>query len=80
MATDTTYEIWVLGENEDHTANDYERLVCGFIDNERWAWELFRLAEDIVSKPVETPNARLVLEQVYKDTCVNVLAETELGK
>lgn len=77
------YEIWVLGYNEDDTVNDYEWLVCGLIENERYAWELFNFSQTFVGKPKETPKAKLVLEEVEyddngNDSCVNVLAETEL--
>ena len=77
------YEIWILGYNEDDTVNDYEQLVCGLIENEDYALQLFNYAECIVEKPKETPKAKLVLEEVEYDdngngSCVNVLAETEL--
>lgn len=77
------YEIWVLGYNDDDTVNDYDWLICGMIENERYAWELFNFSQTLVEKPKETPKAKLVLEEVEYDdngngSCVNVLAETEL--
>ena len=78
-----TYEIWVLGYNEDDTVNDYEWLICGLIENQRYALELFNFSQTWVEKPKDTPKAKLVLEEVeYNNngdsSCVNVLAETEL--
>lgn len=73
-----TYEIWVLGYNEDDSVNDYEYLVCGNIEKRTWAYQLFNYVESLIEKPQETPKAKLVLEAVVDNNCVDVLAETEL--
>ena len=79
----TSYEIWILGYDENGYANDFEELVCGDIEKKKYAMKIFNCVEQIIHKPICTPNATLVLEQVETDdegniTCVDSLVETEL--
>ena len=72
-----TYEIWVLGYNEDDTVNDYEELIGSF-PREDIAKNIFYGYCGEMPKPNETPKAKLMLEKIENDSCVDVLAETEL--
>lgn len=82
MSMGHTYEIWVLGYNDDDIVNDYEELIGSF-PREDIAKDIFYGYCGEMPKPDYTPKAKLVLEEVEFDkkgngSCVNVIAETEL--
>ena len=76
-----TYEVWILGYNEDDSVNDYEKLIATFEDSDTAQWFATNY---YFGKPNETPKAKVVVEEVVIEepygsaSCVNVLMETEL--
>lgn len=72
---DLVWEVWILGYNEDDTVNDFEQLEATFEDSDKAKW----FAENYdFSKPTNTPKAKVVVEEVISNTCINVLLEREL--
>lgn len=75
----TTYEVWILGYDEDDEVNDYEQLIATFTHEEDAVWFMNNYEFE---KPKETTEAKAVLEQVVNrkngSECVDLLMETEL--
>ena len=72
------YEVWLLGENEDETCNDLERLEGSF-DSET---EAVRYADTREFKPLDCPitmcRVEFVKHSKVGDECVDVVYEREL--
>ena len=76
----TTYQVWVLGLNEDNTVNDYEKLIATFQSESIAKWFVNNYN---FSKPTETPKAVVELEQVRtypngNEECEDIIDEFNL--
>ncbi len=74
-----TYEVWVLGYDEEDNVTDYEQHIATFTSEKVATWFMNNYEFE---KPKEVPNAKAVLEQVVNrensSECVDLLMETEL--
>ena len=67
----TTYEVWILGYDENDNVNDYDKIINTFNSK----LEAIDFAEGCkIKRPKETPKAQLVVEKVvhykYVSECV----------
>ena len=69
------YEVWILGYNEDDTVNDFEQLEGTFEEEDKAIWFATHYP---FSKPTIPPKAKVVVEEVVCNTCINVVLESEL--
>lgn len=73
------YEVWILGYNEDDTANDFEQWEATFEDEDKAIW----FADNYpFSKPSITPKAKVMVEGVVNtktgSCCTDIILEKEL--
>ncbi len=69
------YEVWILGYDEDDNVNDFEQLEGTFNEEEKAIWFATHYS---FSKPAITPKAKVVVEEVVCNTCMNLILESEL--
>lgn len=75
------YEIWLLGEDENCLANDYEKMICLFDDEDLARYLFYSIRYDLEKKYKKSnysPHIKMILEKVKDDTCVELLNITYL--
>ena len=70
-----TYEVWILGYDDDDMVNDFEQLVGTFEEEDKARWFATHYPFEV---PAITPNAKVVVESVEDSSCIDLILESEI--